>query len=185
MTKEPYTRYPISSIILYNSVTLLHFLLGSVGIIIGYDHLWWAYGLGIIYLLFATSEMWILMPIMVCPNCVYYAMEDGVCVSGMNLVSRKIAKQGEPRFFKGRSEGMFCHNNLYMAGLILPLVIMAPALILNFSVLLLGLFVSVVGLFLFRVFVIFFKVACAHCHAKYVCPNAESMGIVKKEVMRD
>jgi hypothetical protein len=54
---------------------------------------------------------------------------------------------------------------------------MIPALILNFSFLLLAIFLAVVGLLLFRFFVVFPKIACVHCSAKYKCPQAEAMGV--------
>jgi hypothetical protein len=66
-----------------------------------------------------------------------------------------------------------------MAAKIIPIIAMIPALILNFSVLLLTLFLSVVGLMLLRVFVVFPKIACVHCRAMNVCPNAKAMGINK------
>ena len=54
---------------------------------------------------------------------------------------------------------------------------MIPALILNFSFLLLAIFLVVVGLLLFRFFVVFTRIACVHCRAKYKCPQAEAMGL--------
>jgi hypothetical protein len=50
-------------------------------------------------------------------------------------------------------------------------------LIVNFSVVLLIIFLAVVGLLLFRFFVIFPRIACLHCSAKYMCPQAETMGV--------
>jgi hypothetical protein len=66
-----------------------------------------------------------------------------------------------------------------MAAKLIPIIAMIPALILNFSILLLALFLSVVGLMLLRVFVVFPKIACVHCRAKNMCPNAIAMGIGK------
>jgi hypothetical protein len=54
---------------------------------------------------------------------------------------------------------------------------MIPALVLNFSPLLLVVFVAVVGLLALRMFVVFPKVACVHCRARNICPNAQSMGL--------
>ena len=54
---------------------------------------------------------------------------------------------------------------------------MIPALILDFSFLVLAILLVVVGLLLFRFFVIFPKIACLHCIAKYRCPQAEAMGV--------
>ncbi len=175
-----YKKYPISSVLLYDGVTIIHFLLGSFGIIFGYGFTWYGYSLGIGYIIFAFIEMFILMPVMVCPNCVYYSLDDSRCVSGLNILSKRIAKKGQIKDFYKRSQGLFCHNNLYMAGLIAPLVLMLPVLIINFSVSLAIIFLIIVSLFAFRIFIIFMKVACVNCCAKNICQNAKAMGIQDK-----
>jgi len=43
------------------------------------------------------------------------------CTSGMNLVLKKIAREGNVKDFPKRGEGVFCHNNLYMAALFLSI----------------------------------------------------------------
>lgn len=174
-----YTRYPLSSLIIYNGVTTLHYLLGGVGIILGYNFSWPAYLLGVFYLTFSFVQMYVIMPLTVCPNCVYYQMKDSRCISGMNLISRKITRGGDLKDFPKRGQGLFCHNNLYMASFIIPIIALLPALILNFSWWLLATFLAVLGLFLFRIFVIFPKIACIHCAAKKMCPNAQAMGLNK------
>ncbi len=178
---EAYTVYPLSSLLIYNGVTVLHYLLGGMGIIFGYNASWIAYLAGCLYLVFAFVQMYVLMPLVVCPNCVYYRLKDSLCISGMNVVSKRIAKAGDVKAFAARrSEGLLCHNNLYMAAKIIPIIAMLPALILNFSFGLLAIFLAVVGLLLFRIFVIFPKIACVHCRAKNICPNAEAMGLSNK-----
>ena len=173
-----YTRYPLSSIFIYNGSTILHYLLGGFGIMLGYNYSSWAgYTFGCLYLVFAFVGMYVLMPLTVCPNCVYYRAKDSLCISGLNVVSKKITKPGSPKDFPKRAEGIFCPNNLYMASLIIPILAMIPALIVNFSTLLLIIFLSVVGLLLFRFFVIFPKIACLHCSAMYQCPQAGAMGV--------
>ena len=132
---------------------------------------------GSLYLLFSFLEMYVMMPLVVCPNCVYYRMVESLCISGLNVISKKIAKEGDPKDFPKRGEGLFCNNNLYTAALVVPIIAMIPALILNFSFFLLAIFLAVVGLFLFRFFVVFPKIACVHCSAKYKCPQAEAMGV--------
>ena len=175
---ELYTRYPLSSLLIYNGTTILHFLLGGIGIILGYNFSSWAgYLLGSLYLAFAFVEMYVMMPLTVCPHCVYYRMKNSPCISGLNLISKKIVKEGDPKDFPKRAEGLFCNNNLYLAALVVPIIAMIPALILNFSFLLLAIFLAVVGLLLFRFFVVFPQVACVHCSAKYKCPQAEAMGV--------
>lgn len=177
---EVYTRYPLSSILIYNGVTLLHFLLGGLGIVLGYNSSPASYIFGFLYLAFAFGQMYLMMPLMVCPNCVYYRTEGALCTSGLNVLSKRMAKEGKPENFAHRAQGLLCHNNLYMAALFLPIVAMIPALILNFSFLLLVVLLAVVGLLLFRFFVIFGSLACLHCSAKYDCPNAERSGVRDK-----
>ncbi len=174
-----YTRYPRRSILIYNGVTVLHFLLGGTGIILGYSSPI-GYVLGALYLAFAFAEMYLHMPLKVCPNCVYYKLDDSICISGLNLLSRKIAKEGNVKDFPTRAKGLFCSNNLYIASLIIPIIAMIPALILNFSLLVLIILIVVVGLLLFRFFVIFPKIACVHCRSQNICPQAQSMGFGKE-----
>jgi hypothetical protein len=173
-----YRRYPLSSVLIYNLATVLHFLLGGIGIILGYSFSSWAgIGVGLLYLAFAFGEMYLLMPLTVCPNCVYYRMDDSRCISGLNLVSKRIASEGDPRHFARRAQGLLCNNNLYTVALIAPILAIIPALVLNFTWLLLAILLAVVGLLLFRIFVIFPRIACLHCSAKHTCPQAEAMGV--------
>ncbi|UCE73390.1 MAG: hypothetical protein JSV56_10200 [Methanomassiliicoccales archaeon] len=162
---------------IYNGATISHFLLGGFGVILGYGPSYLSFIFGFIYLAFAFGEMYILMPLKVCPNCAYYRLNGSLCVSGMNIVSRKIAKEGNPKDFPKRAEGPFCPNNLYMASLIFPIIVIIPALILNFSLILVLIFLGVLGLLLFRFFIIFMKISCIHCIAKYQCPQAGQMGV--------
>jgi hypothetical protein len=173
-----YTRYPLSSVLIYNAATALHFLLGGVGIVLGYAFAAWpAYLAGGLYLLFAFAEMYLLMPLRVCRHCIYYRLDNSRCISGLNLLAHKIAPKGSPKKFAGRAQGLLCSNNLYMAALILPILAIFPALILNFSALLLSICLVLVGLLLLRFFVLFLQIACPHCRAKHQCPQAEAMGV--------
>jgi hypothetical protein len=173
-----YTRYPLSSVLIYNGSTILHFLLGGAGIAVGYNFSSWAgFAFGIFYLIFAFGEVYVHMPLAVCPNCVYYQATGSRCISGLNILSQRIARQGNLKRFRRRAEGLLCPNNLYVASLVLPILAMIPALIVNFSAALLILFLAVVGLLLFRFFVLFSRVACLHCSAKHRCPQAAAMGV--------
>lgn len=173
-----YHRYPLSSVLIYNGSTMLHFLLGGTGIALGYRFSSWAgYTFGILYFAFSFVEMYVMMPLRVCPNCFYYKTTDSLCISGLNILSKKIAKEGKWEEFPKRAQGLFCPNNLYLTSLIIPIIAIIPALIMNFSIVLLLIFLAVVSLLLFRFFVIFPKIACLHCGAKYKCPQAEAMGV--------
>jgi hypothetical protein len=174
-----YTRYPAASVFIYNGTTVLHFLLGGAGFILGYPH-WWGYLLGAVYLIFAFAEMYILMPLKVCPNCPYYRLNDSLCISGLNLVSRKIAREGNIKAFSNRAKGPLCPNILYIASLVIPILAIIPALVLGFSWPELIILLLLAGLLVFRFFVIFPKIACVHCRAQNICPQAQSMGFGKK-----
>jgi hypothetical protein len=174
---ELYRDYPRSSVLTYNLTTVFHFGLGGVGIIMGYEWTVYAWLAGIVYMAVAFGQMYIMMPLVVCPNCVYYKVEDGTCVSGMNRVSRRIAKEGDLKDFPKRAGGALSHNKFYMGSLIFPIFAILPGLVLNPSVPLLLVWLAVLGFMLFRVFYVFKKVACVHCMAKKRCPNAIAMGI--------
>jgi hypothetical protein len=169
-----FTRYPLANILIYNGTTLAHFLLGGAGIILGYGS-WIGYLAGIIYVVFSLLEMYVYMPLKVCPNCVYSKLDNSLCISGLNIVSKKISKAGDPKYFGNRAKGPFCPNNLYVASLVIPIIAIIPALILNFSTVVLVILLAVVGLLIFRFFVIFPRLACVHCRAKNICPQAKSM----------
>ena len=151
---------------------------------LGYG-LWVGPIIGSAYLLFAFIEMYMVMPLKVCPNCPYYVMENSLCISGLNIISRKMAGQGNIKDFPNRAKGALCHNNMYIASMVLPIILMIVALIITFSWLVLGLLLAVVGLLLFRFFVMFTRIVCLHCAAKNICPNAISMGLGKPEVSPD
>jgi hypothetical protein len=174
-----YTRYPLSSVLLYNGTTVTHYVLGGIGIILGYGS-WVGYSLGSIYLVFSFIEMYVHMPMKVCCNCVYYKLDNSLCISGLNLLSRRMAKEGSVKSFSNRAKGPFCPNNLYVASLAFPILGIIPALILNFSLAVLVILFILIGLLLFRFFVIFPKIACVHCRAQNVCPQAQSMGFGKE-----
>ena len=176
---ELYTKYPISSVFIYNGTTIAHYLLGGAGIILGYGS-WVGILLGSLYLVFSFIEMYVHMPLKVCPDCVYYNLPNSLCISGLNLVSRKVAREGNVKAFSSRAKGPFCPNNLYIASLAFPILGIIPALILNFSLTVLAILLVIVGLLLFRFFVIFPKIACVHCRAQNVCPQAQSMGFGKE-----
>jgi len=95
-------------------------------------------------------------------------------------MSRKIAREGDIKDFPKRAQGLFCPNNLYLASLGIPVIAIIPALVLNFSFLVLAILLIIVGLLLFRFFVIFSRIACVHCRAKNICPQAQSMGLGSK-----
>jgi hypothetical protein len=176
--KPKYTKYPLSSVLIYNGTTITHYVLGGLGIIFGYGS-WIGYLLGSFYLVFSFTEMYVHMPLKVCRNCVYYKLDNSRCISGLNLVSRRMVQEGTTADFLNRAKGLFCPNNLYIASLVIPILAIIPALVLKFSFSVLAVLLTLVGLLLFRFFVIFPKIACVHCRAQNICPQAQSMGFSK------
>jgi len=175
---ELYARYPWSSVLIYNGSTVAHYVLGGMGIMVGYGFSAWAgFLFGGLYLIFSFVEMYVRMPMTVCPSCVYFRIEDSRCISGLNLLSKKFATERDQKDFPKRAEGPFCFNNMYIAALVIPIIATIPALVVNFSVLLLIIFILLMALLLFRFFVIFPQVACLHCAAKFRCPQAGQMGV--------
>jgi hypothetical protein len=151
-------------------------MLGGTGIMLGYNSLA-GYLVGSLYMVFAFIQMYIIMPLAVCPNCVYYRLNSSLCVSGLNVVSKRFVGAGDLKDFANRGQGILCHNNMYMAALFIPIIAIIPALVMDFAIPVLVLFLAVVGLLVFRMFVVFPKVACIHCSAKHECPNAQAMGL--------
>jgi hypothetical protein len=78
--------------------------------------------------------------------------------------------------FPNRSKGIICHNNMYMASFVAPIVAIIPALVINFSSFVLAVLITLIGLLFFRIFVLFRRIGCVHCAAKKECPNARSIG---------
>jgi len=89
-----YRRYPLAIVVLFHAVTVSHYALGAMGIVIGYDR--WSdlsLLLGTVY--FATSLMgqyW-LMPVLVCPGCVYRLR---VALIAAELARRQALEAGKP-----------------------------------------------------------------------------------------
>ncbi len=175
---ELHTRFPVWSVVLYNGSTIFHFLLGGIGIVIGYGFSpFWAWFGSILYMVFAFGELYILMPRAVCPSCVYYRLEDSRCISALNLLAKKVAKPLDSSDFSKRAEGILCCNNLYIAALLFPIIAVVPALIVEFSINLLIVLSLLIASLLFRFLVLFPKVGCLHCRAKHKCPQAGAMGV--------
>ncbi|MCL5734557.1 MAG: hypothetical protein M1274_03050 [Actinobacteria bacterium] len=171
-----YTRYPSSSVVLYDGLTSVHFLLGGAALLLGYQ---FPIGLPLAaaYVVLAFTEMFVLMPLTVCPSCIYTRLEGSLCVSGMNRWSRRIARPREVARFGDRAKGTFCPNNLYLASLGFPVVAVIPGMALRFWCRFEEPWFVLVALLLFRFFVVFPRIACINCRAKNVCPNAQAMGL--------
>jgi hypothetical protein len=178
---ELYTRYPFPSVFIYNASTILHFAIG--GLILCYSNRfigWLGIAFGLLYFLFAFVEMYIIMPIQVCKNCTYFRLSDGLCISGLNIIAKKIARPGNPSDFPKRAAGLLCPNNIYIFNLAFPILCGIPILIFNFSYPLLFLEVFLFSLLAARFVFIIPQLACVHCQSKFVCPQAGQMGVREK-----
>ena len=81
-----FRRYPLWRVLGLNGLTVAHYLVGCGAILVAYRHyplLGWPVGLA--YLVFAMVQLYVLMPLVVCPGCVYRTMRGGRCASGLNL----------------------------------------------------------------------------------------------------
>ncbi|HSJ54275.1 MAG TPA: hypothetical protein VLC52_11095 [Anaerolineae bacterium] len=172
-----YTRYPLKSLLAYNGLTVLHYLLGAAGLWLGYRSSWAGPALAAAYLAFAFGQMYLLLPRQVCRHCVYTRLQSGRCISGLNVLARKLGRPGDARLFATRARGPFSPNNVCLAARILPILGLVPALIVDLTLLLLGIALALVALLLLRVLVLFPRVACARCLARNACPNAAAMGL--------
>ncbi len=178
---ELYKRYPLSSILLYNGITIIHFLIGY-WILLYFNFILGKTSnvLALLYLLFSIIEMYLVMPLKVCNNCVYYRLENGLCVSGLNILSKRLAKKGNPSDFPKRAIGVFCPNNLYVFSLVFPILCGIFILVFKFSLFLFVLEIILFSLLVIRFFIIFPRLACIHCLSKFVCPQAGQMGVRDK-----
>jgi hypothetical protein len=174
-------RYPFSTIAVYNGSTIIHFVLGGI-ILCQTNRFFGSFGyiLGIVYVLGSLLEMYLIMPLQVCRNCVYFGLENGRCVSGLNLLSKKLAIRGSTQNFSRRAEGLFCPNNIYLFSLAFPIIGGIPILVVNFSIQLLLLVASLFLLLIIRFFFIIPRLACLHCLSKFICPQAGQMGVRDK-----
>jgi hypothetical protein len=178
---ELYNRYPISSVFIYNASTVLHFIVGGL-ILCDTNKFIGPLGIsiGLLYILFAHFEMYIMMPLSVCKNCAYFRLDGGLCISGLNIVAKKITRLGNPSDFPKRAMGFFCPNNIYIFNLVLPILCGIPILIFNFSYFLLSLEIFLFTLLATRFVFIIPTLACLHCLSKFVCPQAGQMGVRDK-----
>jgi hypothetical protein len=176
-----YNRYPISSILVYNLTTIIHFAVG--GLIIGYPKVIFG-NLGIYFggFYFALSfvNMYIIMPFQVCKNCVYYKIENGLCISGLNVVSKKLFKAPPAQNLSQRAQGLLCPNKMYIASLVFPILCGIALLIYKFTTTLMLLELFLFAFLIIRFFYIIPQLACVHCRSKFVCPQAGQMGVRDK-----
>jgi hypothetical protein len=167
-----FRRYPLWRVLCLNGLTVVHYLLGCAAILIayrGYPILGWPIGLA--YFVFAVVQLYVLMPLVVCPGCVYRTVRGGRCASGLNLISARLCPPSPGAIdFEERTHGALCESSLCLWSLVLPVPLALPGLALSFSWPALLLTVTVAALTVIRLAVVTRRAVCPHCLARRWCP---------------
>lgn len=167
-----FRRYPLRWVLGLNALTVAHYLVGCGAILIayrGYPIVGWPVGLA--YFVFAVVQLYVLMPLVVCPGCVYRTVRGGRCASGLNLISARLCPPTPDALgFKERTSGRLCQNRLCLWSLVGPVPLALPGLVLSFSWLTLALLLVVAVLTVVRLAVVVRRATCPHCLARRWCP---------------
>ena len=171
-----FRRYPLWRVLLTNGLTFVHYVVGASAIVFAYPNypiLGWPIGLA--YFVYAAVQLYVLMPLVVCPSCVYRGIQGGRCPSGLNLISARLSRAPmQTAGFDTRTEGTLCQSSLCLWSLVVPLPIALPGLAISFSWMGLALSVAVAVLAAVRLTGVFRLVVCSHCLARRWCPVARA-----------
>ena len=170
-----FRRYPLWRVLGLNGLTVAHYLVGCGAILVAYQSypiVGWPIGLA--YFVFAVVQFYVLMPLVVCPGCVYRTVRGGRCASGLNLISARLCRpSATATAFRERTHGALCQSRLNLASWVAPPPLALPGLALFFSWTAATLTLIVVGLVVVRLWVVRSAV-CPHCLARRWCPSAEA-----------
>lgn len=171
-----FRRYPLWRVLGLNALTITHYAVGCAAVALAYPSFpLLGLPLAAAYLVYALVQLYVLMPLVVCPGCVYRTIRDGRCATGLNVLS---ARLGPPETaatgFDERARGALCQSSLCLWSLILPVPLALPGLVLWFSWAALALALTVAGLAVVRLVVISRRAVCSHCLARRWCPAARS-----------
>ena len=120
-------------------------------------------------------QLYVLMPLVVCPACVYRSIRDGRCASGLNLVSARLCPPtAHAGAFAERTQGALCQSSLCFWSWVAPVPLAVPGLAVSFSWLALTLTAAVVVLTVIRLTVVMRLAVCPHCLARRWCPMARA-----------
>lgn len=173
---KAFRRHPLWRVLLTNGLTFVHYLAGAAAVVLAYRTLpiiGWPLGLG--YFVYAMVQLYVLMPLVVCPGCVYAGIEVGRCPSGLSVISARFVRNPAQRAaFDARSQGALCQSSLCLVSLIAPVPLALPGLVISFSWLALALTVAVAALVTARLGGAYKRVVCAHCLARRWCPVGRS-----------
>jgi hypothetical protein len=168
-------RFPAWHVLALNGLTVAQYSAGCAAVLLAYRR-YPIVGLplGLAYLVFAVVQFYVLMPLVVCPGCVYRAVRDGRCPTSLNLISARLCRpSATATAFRERTHGALCQSRLNLASWVAPLPLALPGLALFFSWTAATLTLVVVGLVVVRIWVVRSAV-CPHCLARRWCPNAEA-----------
>ncbi len=176
-TPQPQTsrlrrRFPLWQVGALNGLTAAQYLVGCAAIVLAYRR-FPIVGLpvGLAYLVYAATQHYVLKPLTVCPGCVYRAVRDGRCPSGLTVVSallcERSATAGE---FQRRNRGALCSSRLSLVSWLAPLPLVVPGLVLSFSATAALLAALVAVLALTRLLVVR-RAMCPRCLARRWCPE--------------
>jgi hypothetical protein len=168
-----FRRYPVWRVIALDVFTVAHFALGCAAILIAWR---WqpivAWPVGLAYLVFATVQSFVLMPLVVCPGCVYRAVSGGRCPTGLNLLSARLCPPvTDTAEFRRRTCGPLCQTSLSLCSWVFPLPVALAGVALHLSWPAAVLTAALVASLPLRV-VIGRAAVCPRCLSRRWCPAA-------------
>jgi hypothetical protein len=173
---RPFRRYPLWRVVALNGLTVVHYLVGGGAILAAYrDYPIVGWPLGVAYLVFAMVQLYVLMPQVVCPGCVYRTIRDGRCPSGLNLISARLAPPAASAVeFGQRTHGALCQSSLCLWSWLLPVPLALPGLVVSFSWTAASLTAVVAALAVARLTIVARVAVCPHCLARRWCAEASA-----------
>ena len=173
---RPFRRYPLWRVVALNGLTVVHYLVGGGAILAAYrDYPIVGWPLGVAYLVFAMVQLYVLMPQVVCPGCVYRTIRDGRCPSGLNLISARLAPPAASAVeFGQRTHGALCQSSLCLWSWLMPVPLALPGLVVSFSWTAASLTAVVAALAVARLTIVARVAVCPHCLARRWCAEASA-----------
>jgi hypothetical protein len=175
-----FRQYPLWRVLGLNGLTLLHYSIGCAAVALSYrSHPIIGWPVALAYLVYAVVQLYVLMPLVVCPACVYSSIRDGRCASGLNVISARFGRSATAwGGFEQRAQGALCQSSLCLLSLVLPLPLAVPGLVMSFSWTGLALTLAVAALAGVRLAYIVPRAVCSRCLARRWCPAAQSGRVV-------
>ena len=168
---RPWRRCPLWRVIAYTGLTLLHYGLGTALLLVAYRLVpALAWPLAVSYLVFAVTQRYVFMPLVVCPGCAYLTIEGGRCPCGTNLLAPRLMRlSAASDGFATRATGVLAPRKLDLAALVLPALLALPALLFAYSWVTLSL-VAIVGVLVVLRLALIEPAQCARCLERRWCP---------------